>query len=230
MQDPLCYRSGAYINGSLRDAIDYAEKYLLIQMNTTDDNPCVLIDERRMISVSNFETTSLATAFELLSIVLCHVSRMSCYRMIKLANPELTKLARFLSHDGGESHCFGAFQKSFTYMDTEIRHLANPCSPDFMAVAGAIEDHANNTPLAVQKLRKAVDNMKYIYGMEMIHACQAIRLRKRNSDIPLGKGTSKAFGKFCEIIPLYENDRPISPDIRKAYEFVKSGALLEITK
>lgn len=230
VQDPLCYRSGAYINGSLRDAIDYAEKYLLIQMNTTDDNPCVLIDERRMISVSNFETTSLATAFELLSIVLCHVSRMSCYRMIKLANPELTKLARFLSHDGGESHCFGAFQKSFTYMDTEIRHLANPCSPDFMAVAGAIEDHANNTPLAVQKLRKAVDNMKYIYGMEMIHSCQAIRLRKRNSDIPLGKGTSKAFEKFCEIIPLYENDRPISPDIRKAYEFVKSGALLEITK
>lgn len=228
VQDPLCYRSGAYVNGSLREAIEYAEKYLLIQMNSTDDNPCVLVDERRMISVSNFETTSLATAFELLSIVLCHVSKMSCYRMIKLANPVLTKLPRFLSHDGGESHCFGAFQKTFTLMDTEIRLLANPCSPDFMAVAGAIEDHANNTPLAVQKLRKAVDNMKYIYGMEMIHSCQAVRLRKRACDVRLGKGTSKAFEEFCKVVPLYENDRPISPDIQKAYEFIKSGILLKI--
>lgn len=226
VQDPLCFRGGAHINGTLRDALDYVNKFMYIQMNSTDDNPCVLVDERRMISVSNFETTSLTAGLEMLGIVLCHVSRMSCYRMIKLCNPEITGLPRFLSHDNGESHCFGAFQKSYSLLDTEIRHLSNPCSADFMSLAGGIEDHANNTPLAVQKLRKAADNLMYIYGMEMIHGCQAIDLRMRKGKIRLGKGTEAAWKAFRKEVALYENDRPISPDIQKAYEFIKSNSLI----
>ncbi|HQA55093.1 MAG TPA: aromatic amino acid ammonia-lyase [Synergistaceae bacterium] len=226
VQDPLCFRGAVHVNGTLRDALDYVTEFMDIQMNSTDDNPCVLVDERRMISVSNFETTSLATGLEMLSIVLSHVSRMSCYRMLKLCDPEMTGLSRFLSHDGGDSHCFGAFQKSYALMDTEIRHLSNPCSADFMSLAGEIEDHANNTPLVVQKLRKAADNLAYVYGMEMIHGCQAIDLRMRKSSIRLGKGTEAAWKAFRKKVSLYENDRPISPDIQKAYEFIKSNVLL----
>jgi histidine ammonia-lyase len=148
--------------------------------------------------------------------------------MLKLCNPVLTGLARFLSHDDGDSHCFGAFQKSYSFMDTEIRHLSNPCSADFMSLAGGIEDHANNTPFVVQKLRKAADNLAYIYGMELIHGCQAIDLRKRKSKIRLGKGTEATWIAFRKEVALYENDRPISPDIQKSYEFIKNNALLHI--
>ena len=31
---------------------------------------------------------------------------------------------------------------------------------------------------------------------------------------------------FRKKVSLYENDRPISPDIQKAYEFIKSNVLL----
>jgi histidine ammonia-lyase len=111
-------------------------------------------------------------------------------------------------------------------MDTEIRHLSNPCSSDFMSLAGGIEDHANNTPFVVQKLRKAADNLAYIYGMEMIHGCQAIDLRMRKNKIRLGKRTEAAWKAFRKEVALYENDRPISPDIQKSYEFIKSNILL----
>jgi len=216
--------------GSLRDALAYAEKYLVIQMNSTDDNPCLLLDEKRIISNSNFETTTLATAVEMLSIVLSHVSRMSCYRMLRLANPELTKLPRFLSHDGGESHCFGTIQKCFGSLDTEIRHLSNPCSVDYLSLSGSIEDHSNNTPLVVQHLRQIVKDLQYIYGMELIHACQAIELRKQRDGFALGKGTAAAYEAFRRVIPLYTNDRPLAPDVKKAYEFVKSAAILKSVK
>ncbi len=230
VQDPLCFRGAAYINGSLRDALSYAQKYLFVQMNSTDDNPCLLLDERRIISNSNFETTTLATAIEMLSIVLSHVSRISCYRMLRLANPELTKLPRFLSHDGGESHCFGAIQKCFASLDTEIRHLSNPCSVDYLSLAGSIEDHSNNTPLVVRHLRQIVKNLQYIYGMELIHACQAIELRKQKWAFTQGKGTTAAYDAFRRLIPLYTNDRPLAPDVEKAYEFVKSAAILKSVK
>lgn len=228
VQDPLCFRGAAYVNGSLRDALAYAAKYLDNQMNSSDDNPCLLLEERRIVSNSNFETTTLATAMEMLAIVLSHVSRMSCYRMIRFANPVLTHLPRFLSHDGGESHCFGAIQKGFASLDTEIRHLANPCSMDYLSLAGSIEDHANNTPLVAQHLRQIVHDLQYIYGMELIHACQAIELRKLDGGFTQGIGTAKAYEAFRQIIPLYKNDRPLAPDVQKAFEFVKNGELLKI--
>ena len=231
VQDPLCFRGAAHVNGTLREALEYAEKYLYIQMNSSDDNPCVLIDEKRMISVSNFETTSFATSFEMLGIVLSHISRMSCYRMIRLSNPVLTKLPRFLSLTGGDSHCFGAFQKTFAMLDTEIRHLSNPCSVDYLSLAGSIEDHANNTPLVVQHLRQIVENLQYIYGMEMIHACQAIDLRhKFVGEFKLGRGTELAYNEFRKVVEVYDDNRPISPDIQKAFEFIKSGRLISAVK
>ena len=93
-------------------------------------------------------------------------------------------------------------------------------------VRAKIEDHANNTPFVVQKLRKAADNLAYIYGMEMIHGCQAIDLRMRKNKIRLGKRTEAAWKAFRKEVALYENDRPISPDIQKSYEFIKSNILL----
>lgn len=228
VQDPLCFRGAAYINGSLRDALEYAHKYLVIQMNSTDDNPCLLVDERRIISNSNFETTTLAAALEMLSSVLCHVSKMSCYRMLRMANPEMTKLPRFLSHDGGESHCFGTVQKCFASLDTEIRHLSHGCSSDYLSLSGSIEDHANNTPLVVANLRQIVKNLQYILGMELMHACQAIELRKQIEGFVLGSGTQRAYEAFRKVIPLYTNDRPLSTDIKKSYDFVKNAAILKI--
>lgn len=231
VQDHLSFRGGAYIHGTLREALEYATKYALIQMNSTDDNPCLLLDERRIISCSNFEVTTVATAFELLSIVLSHISRMSCYRTIKLANPALTKLPRFLTPDEAHVHAFGAIQKVFTLMDTEIRHLSNPSSVDFMAVAGEIEDHANNLPHVAQRIRRIVDNLKYILGMEAMHACQAITLRKqKNPSLGLGKGTEAAYHEFRKDIPWYDADRNISVDIEKAYQIVKSGRMLMAAK
>ncbi|MDR1731030.1 MAG: aromatic amino acid ammonia-lyase [Synergistaceae bacterium] len=229
VQDPLSFRGGAYIHGSLRDALEYVVKYALIQMNCSDDNPCLLLDERRIISCSNFETTTITAGFEMLGIVLSHVSRMSCYRMIKLGTPAFTKLPRFLSPDEeAHVHAFGTIQKTYTLLDTEIRHLSNPSTVDFMAVAGEIEDHANNMPHVVQRLRRIVDNLKYIFGMEAMHAAQAITLRRqRDPDLPLGKGTEAAWTLFRKTVPWYDRDRNLSVDIEKACQVVKSGNLSE---
>jgi len=224
VQDPICFRSGAHINGALRDAAEFAEKFLNIQMNSSDDNPCVLLGRRTILSTSNYEVPTLAMAYEMLGLALSHLSRMSCYRMIKLDTPAFTHLSRFLCHDSdnGESHCFGAFQKAFTSLDTRIRHLSNPLTTDFMPLAGDIEDHASNLPLVTQKLAQMSDDLKYVYGMELIHACQAIDLRMRtNKKLKLGKATQKIWKEFRKGIKLYESERPLAPDIQKAYEFVK---------
>ena len=57
---------------------------------------------------------------------------------------------------------YGTIQKVYVMLDAENRNLANPSSMDFLAVAGGIEDHASNLPLAASKALQIVDNLRYI--------------------------------------------------------------------
>lgn len=226
VQDPLAFRGSAHIHGAVRDAASYVEQLLTIHLNSSDDNPCLILDEKRIISCSNFEVTNWTLGFEMLGMAISHMSKASCYRTIKLASPNFTNLPRFLA-PADNVLAYQAIQKTFTSLDTEIRHLSNPATSDFFSLAGDIEDHANNTPYVVQKTRKIVDNMLYILGIEAIHAAQAVDLR---SDIHLGKGTKAAYNTIREAIPFYDKDRNLSVDIKKAYEVLKSGKLLKNVK
>jgi histidine ammonia-lyase len=96
-----------------------------------------------------------------------------------------------------------------------------------MAVSGEIEDHANNLPHIAQRVRRIVDNLKYILGMEAMHAAQAITLRlEKNPALPLGKATAAAYQEFRRDISWYDADRNISADIEKAYQLIKGGRML----
>lgn len=218
VQDPLCFRGSVQVNGAVRDALRYCLELFNIQLNSSEDNPCLLLDENKLLSCSNYESISWVLGFENLGVALSHLSKNSCYRTIKLSNPEFTKLPRFLSPKDNVLG-YATIQKVFTSLDTEIRHLSNPATADFYSLAGDIEDHANNTPYVIDKLKKIVDNLFYILGIEAMHAVQAIDLR---SDCILGNGSKKAYEKIREIVPFYGEDRPIYKDIRTMYELVKS--------
>jgi histidine ammonia-lyase len=222
VQDPLSFRGSAHIHGAVRDSVAYVEGLLVVQLNSSDDNPCIIMDDKNIISCSNFEVTNWSLGFEMLGLALSQLSKVSCHRMIKLGNPAFTKLSRFLS-PADNVLAFATIQKTYTSLDTEIRHLSNPAVSDFFSLAGDMEDHANNAPYIVQKTRKIVDNMFYILGMEALHAAQAVDLR---SDIHMGKGTKAAFDSIRTAVPFYDKDRNLSVDIKKAYEVLKSGKLL----
>lgn len=224
LQDPLSFRCAHAIHGAMYEAMDYVENQLNTTMNTTDDNPCIITEENSSFVSANFEVTSLAIGVEMLATSLSHLSKSSCYRMIKLADPEFTKLNRFLTPKEVETIAYGTIQKTFTMLDTQNRGLANPSSMDFYSLAGTIEDHASNLPLAAYKIFQMLDNIRYIIGIEAMHAVQAIDLR---GNMKLGNGTKTAYEIVREVVPFYDKDRNISKDIKKAYELIKSKKLLK---
>ncbi len=225
-QDPLSFRSGCHVLGALRDALGYVMNLHAIQINCSDDNPCVLADEKRIISCSNYDPTSLALGFEMLGLALAHVSKNSCNQLIRLGTPYFSRLNAFLSPGPGVM-AYITNQKTYTSIDTENRLLANPVTLDFATVSGDVEDHATNLPLIVNKTQKILDNLRYIAAHTAIHAAQAIDLRKRT---PLGAYTSKAYEAIREVLPFLEKDRIITNDIRTIYELVESNVFTRITK
>lgn len=227
MQDPLCFRSACHVHGAVRDAMDYLKPHLLLQINSTDDNPCVLAEERRFAHNSNFEVTSWVLGFEMLGQALSHLARNICYQVIKLDSPAFSRLPRFLSPDGTSVMAYTTNQKTFSALEAEIRHLSNPVSADYMALSGDVEDHASNAPLVVRKTAKIIDNLRYMLGMEAYHAAQAADLRGM---APLGAVTAQACAAVRSVIPFLDHDRVISADIKSGYDLMASGRLADIAR
>ncbi|MCL6457227.1 MAG: aromatic amino acid lyase [Gorillibacterium sp.] len=227
IQDPLSFRSATHVHGAARETLAYASRLLLIQLNSSDDNPCLLVDEQRIVPSSNFDVTAWTIAFEALGIALSHVSKISCYRTIKLGTPDFTGLPRFLSVDPATSIAFGTIQKTFTSLDAEIRHLSNPSSADYFSLAGDMEDHANNTPFIVGKIAEIIDRLYYILGIEAMHAAQALDLR---GPLLIGKGVSAAYAAVRAVVPALTRDRNLTPDIEAMHKLLTGHELLKATK
>lgn len=219
LQDALSFRCAAAIHGSVYDTLQYIKKYAFLQMNSTDDNPYINLDEEDTSVSQNFEVLTLAAGIEMLNIVLCHLSKTICNRLIKLADPEFTHLSRFLTPCDIKTIAYGTIQKVFSNLDAEIRLLANPSSMDYMPVAGQIEDHASNLPLVADKTLHILDDLRYILGIEAMHAVQAIDLRGITK---LGKETNKAKEKIRATVPFLDKDRNLSIDIEKMYQLFRN--------
>jgi histidine ammonia-lyase len=243
LQDPLSFRTGTQVNAAIFDLIATIKKQMEINLNSSDDNPAVILDavpsenassqelqyyvedkvvRGAIIPSANFEPISWIIKFESLGTALTHASHNCIQRMINLDDPKQTGLSRFLAAND-QSIAFGTIQKAFMALDTEIRSLANPVSMDFFPLAGGIEDHSTNAPLVIQHVVKMVDNLRYILAMEEMHAAQAIDLRRRgNKTIFLGKETQKELNSFRQIVPFLDEDRVLYDDIEKAYQYLKS--------
>jgi len=224
LYDSLSFGDGFTVSGAVYDSAEYISHFLRKQLNSTDDNPCVIVDEERIVLASpNFEPMTWVTGIELLAINLSHLSKVCCQRTITIVNPEFSGLTRFLSPKEGEVIAFGTIQKAFVAMDAEIRSLANPSSMDVLPVAGAMEDHATNAVMVMDKVLKIIDNLRYIIGIEAIHYAQAIDLRKPSK---LGKGTQLVYDLIRKDIPFLDADRCLTVDIKKAYNLIKSEELI----
>lgn len=224
LQDPLCYRNFPQMHGAVREMLTYAKERIEIQLNTTDDNPCLLLEDRCISPSANFDPLNWVLGIQALSAGLSHVSKASCLRMIKLGNPAFTRLSRFLS-PSDDVICFGTIQKTPVALDSEIRQLCMPCSMDGMSIAGDMEDLSTNSPMVVQNLRKILDNLRFIFAIELMHAAQAVDLRKTQK---LGQGTKPLFARVRARIPFYDTDRNLTADIVNIHEMFLDGSLLEL--
>lgn len=223
LQDALTFRGGFSISGTVVDALAFVKKYLTVQINSPSDNPCIILDKQETYVTSNFETTTLAAGVEMLAITLGHLSKSICYRLMKMSDPTFTGLTRFLAPRDGSSLGFSTIQNTFTSLDVENRHLANPSSLDFYQQQGLIEDHASNLPLVANKAVKMVDNIRYLVGLEAMYAAQAVDLR---APIQLGKGTQIAYDTIRAAIPFLSGDRNMHEEIQKGYRLIASKELL----
>jgi len=241
LQDPLSYRTGAYILGASEHSLKQLQEQLNIQLNSSDDNPAVVLDVEppssqseeashyvneggirgAVLPTANFTPLPWVISFQEAAIALSYLSNASAQRTIKLGDPHFTNLSRFLGTEN-TVHAYGAIQKTFVALAVENQELAAPILDNF-AIAGNIEDVSTNAPRTVQRVRTQIDTLYYILGIEMMHAAQAIDLRlQKNPNLKLSRVTKSFFELYRQVVPFMKTDRVLTYDIEKSYSFLKA--------
>jgi len=221
VQDPLCYRCLAPVHGAALSALYRAQRTVEIELRGSGDNPLVLADGT-MISTANFDLTALTLAFESLGLALAHLAHMSGERALKLLDPVISGLPRFLTPLGPTRTGFASVQKTVAALDAEIRHLAMPASLGVMVAANGVEDHASMAPRVVAKTSEIVTRLRWLAAIELMVAAQAVDLRAA----PLGRHLRQVYESVRSRVPKLEEDRVLGPDIKAIAELIVESEFL----
>ena len=177
------------MHGAAREALAYAERQLAIELNGSQENPLVVLEESRIISVGNFDPLVLATALDFLRIALAPVVTAGCERMIKLMQTPFSGLPEGLARAPDSAPTpFPQLSYIAAALTGEARLLAQPVSFELptTTIAEGIEDRMTFAPLAARRLAEMISLAERVAALELIVAVRAIELRAAER---LGAGT-----------------------------------------
>ncbi len=231
VQDAYTLRCMPQVHGACRDAIDYAEWIINIELNAVTDNPLIFCDENcekiEVISGGNFHGEPLALSMDYMAIALSELGNISERRIMRLTDEDSNAhvLPAFLTENGGLNSGFMIVQYSAAALATENKVLSHPASVDTIPSSANVEDHVSMGVTSVLKLRQIVENVEQILILELFCAAQGIDFRRKKigQDKKLGRGTREIYAAIRKDVPFVEEDTEMYPLMRKVGEIIKAG-------
>src|ERR1700689_3050739 len=235
LQDPLTFRCLPQIHGAARDALAYAGTILQLELNSSQSNPVVVVSERRIVSVGNFDIGPLAAALDFARIALAPVVTSANERAVKLLQAAYSGLpAGLAAIAGSPDDALSELAVAGQAITVEARLLAHPVSFELASsVKGdGIEDRATMAPLSARRLAEMVQLCAQVAAIEFVVAGPAIALRalpggRSGLTAPdqLGLGPARVYRMIRELIPFTHGDGTLPADLEPLVELVCRGDL-----
>ncbi len=223
VQDAYTLRCMPQVLGACLDVLVHAERTLVIELNSSTDNPLLFPEEGDSLSCGNFHGQPLAFILDFMAIALCSLGAFSERRIARLMDSHLSELPPFLTKGGGLNSGLMLAQYTAAALASENKVLAHPASADSIPTSANQEDFVCMGPAAGEKLLRIVRNVWYILAIEYLCAAQGLEFLK---PLKPGRGALAAYEHLRRYIhPLLE-DRPIAPDVEKIKDLLTRGEVV----
>lgn len=223
VQDAYSLRCIPQVHGATADALDYVRAILEIEINSVNDNPLLFAEENRVLSGGNFHGQPVAQALDFMALAVAELAGIAERRIERLINPALSGLPPFLTREGGLNSGLMIAHYTAASLVSENKILCHPASVDSIPSSANQEDHVSMGATAARKVRKVVDNVAVVLGIELLTAAQAVDFRGAES---LGRGTAVAYRLLRSEVDFMAEDQVLYPLVNQAVELVKSGRLV----
>ncbi len=223
VQDAYSLRCIPQVFGASLDTIRYVYSVLETEINSATDNPLVFGEDGVVISGGNFHGQPVALAMDFLGIAISEIASIAERRINRLLNPHLSELPAFLTTESGLESGMMIAQYTAAALVSENKVLAHPASVDSIPTSADQEDHVSMGTIAARKAANILENTRNVIAIEYMCACQGIDfLAPLKPSEPL----YEAYKTIRNLIPKLEDDRPLSPDISRILELMKSGEII----
>jgi histidine ammonia-lyase len=244
VQDAYSLRCIPQVHGAVRDTLAHCREVFETETNSAVDNPLVFINGRvgtgastspaersaaesepAVLSGGNFHGEPVAFALDFLAIALSALAGISERRVERLVNPSLNEgLPPFLAPSAGLNSGFMLPQVTAAALVSENKVLAHPASVDSITTSGNKEDYVSMGMTAALKLRRVVDNTRYVLAIEAMAAAQALDFI---APLTTGKRGQKACAAIRSVSPKLEKDRAMYQDFERIAGVIASSRIAE---
>ncbi|ROS27846.1 histidine ammonia-lyase [Cellulomonas sp. PhB150] len=223
VQDAYSLRCAPQVHGAARDTVAHARAVAERELTAAVDNP-VITPDGRVESNGNFHGAPVAYVLDFLAIAAADVASMSERRTDRFLDVARNHgLPPFLAHDPGVDSGLMIAQYTAAGLVSEMKRLAVPASVDSIPSSAMQEDHVSMGWHAARKLRRSVDALTRVIGIEILTAARAIDLRAPLQPSPVTGGVRDLLR--ARGIPGPGPDTYLSPDLETASDAVREGAV-----
>ncbi len=223
VQDAYSLRCAPQVHGASRDALEYVENVVSIEINSANDNPLIFPKDKEHLEGGNFHGQPVALAMDFAAIALSELANISERRIERMVNGSLSGLPRFLTNDGGLNSGLMIAQYTAASLVSENKVLAHPASVDSIPTSANQEDHNSMGSISAQKCWRILRNAQTVIAIELMTAAQGIDF---HAPLKCAKGTNAAYRIIRSHIPHLDRDRVLYDDIQKALGLVLDGKIL----
>lgn len=222
VQDPYSLRCQPQVLGAVLELVRQQAAVLEREANGVSDNPLVFPDTGEVLSGGNFHAEPVAFAADVLSIAGAEIGGLAERQLALLVDHSLSGLPPFLVRDGGVNSGFMIAHVTAASLASENKTLAHPASVDSLPTSANQEDHVSMATFAARKLGDIVANSATIVAITLLAAVQGVELRRplRSSEV-----LEAVVARVRQVVPHYDIDRFLAPDIARATQLVRSGAI-----
>ncbi|MCR4269049.1 histidine ammonia-lyase [Nitratireductor sp. ZSWI3] len=222
VQDPYCIRCQPQVDGACLDLLRQAARTLTIEANAVTDNPLVLSDGT-VVSGGNFHAEPVALAADQIALAICEIGAIAQRRIALLVDPALSfGLPAFLARRPGLNSGLMIAEVTSAALMSENKQMSHPASVDSTPTSANQEDHVSMACHGARRLQQMTENLYGIIGIEAVTAAQGVDFR---APLKTSAELSRAHAAIRDAVPALEVDRYLAPDLEKAIDLVRTGAL-----
>jgi histidine ammonia-lyase len=221
LQDPLSFRCIPQVAAATRDAFAFVRATIERELNRSQENPLILLDEGSIVSVGSFDALPMAQALDLARIALAPMVTSASERAIKLLQSPITGLPEGLAAEAGLAESgLSEFGVPVQAIAAEAKLLAQPVSVETASTSHheGIEDRVTLAPLSARRLADMVALGARVVSIELVVASQAVDLRGRPR---LGAATSELYERVRELVPFTARGEPPPQDLEPVVNLVR---------
>lgn len=221
VQDAYSLRCAPQVHGAARDTLAHAELVAERELAAAVDNPVVTADGR-VESNGNFHGAPVAYVLDFLAVVTADLASISERRTDRFLDPSRSQgLPPFLADDPGVDSGLMIAQYTQAAIVSELKRLAVPASVDSIPSSAMQEDHVSMGWSAARALRRSVDGLGRVLGIELLTAARALDLRAPLAPAP---ATAAVRAGLRARVAGPGPDRYLAPEIEEAVRYAGSGA------